>query len=51
MKVERQHSVKGFLRFMILETFLWIRENSHTKLADLDIDADNLVEVGFVKQI
>ena len=36
---------------MILETLLWIRENSRTKLADLDIDADNLVEVGFVKHI
>lgn len=51
MKVKRGRSVKGFLRFMVLETFLWIRENSRTKLADLDIDADNLVEVGFVKQI
>ncbi len=51
MKVRREKSVKGFFRFMILETFLWIRENSRTKLADWDIDADSLVEVGFVKQI
>jgi KUP system potassium uptake protein len=51
MKVKKDQGVKGFLRFMVLETFLWIRENSRTKLADLDIDADNLVEVGFVKEI
>jgi KUP system potassium uptake protein len=51
MKVRRAKSVKGFFRFMVLEIFLWIRENSRTKLADLDIDADSLVEVGFVKKI
>ncbi|SPQ20721.1 f16ec11b-d533-4d9e-af35-b0c204aaa9e6 [Thermothielavioides terrestris] len=51
MKVQRRSSLKGFLRYALLETFLWIRENSRTKLADLDIDADQLVEVGFVKKI
>ncbi|KAK3897063.1 hypothetical protein C8A05DRAFT_20094 [Staphylotrichum tortipilum] len=51
MKVKRERNIKGFFRFLVLETFLWIRENSRTKLADLDIDADSLVEVGFVKQI
>ena len=51
MKVRRGGGVKGFFRFVVLETFLWIRENSRAKLADLDIDADNLVEVGFVKEI
>ncbi|KAK0733055.1 potassium transporter-domain-containing protein [Lasiosphaeria miniovina] len=51
MKVGRKKSVPGFFRWVVLELFLWIRENSRTKLADLDIDADSLVEVGFVKQI
>jgi len=51
MKVKRGGKVKGFFRFLALEMFLWIRENSRTKLADLDIDADSLVEVGFVKKI
>lgn len=51
MKVGRRGKLKGFSRWFVLETFLWIKENSRTKLADLDIDADNLVEVGFVKQI
>ena len=39
------------VRWLALETFLWIRENSRTKLADLDIDHDSLIEVGFVKDI
>ncbi|KAH8889594.1 potassium transporter [Thozetella sp. PMI_491] len=41
----------GWCRRVLLGTFLWIRENSRTKLADLDIDIDRLVEVGFVKEI
>jgi KUP system potassium uptake protein len=56
MKIKRERERKrvvvgGFFRLLVLETFLWIRENSRTKLADLDIDADSLVEVGFVKKI
>lgn len=43
--------VWNFFRGVLLWVFLWIRENSRTKLADLDIDADKLVEVGFVKEI
>lgn len=38
-------------RSLFLSMFLWIRENSRTKLADMDIDVDKLVEVGFVKDI
>lgn len=39
------------VRKVLLGTFLWIRDNSRAKLADLDIDVDKLVEVGFVKEI
>ncbi|KAK2612024.1 hypothetical protein QQS21_001989 [Conoideocrella luteorostrata] len=41
----------AFTRHLILWFFLWIRETSRAKLADLDIDADKLIEVGFVKEI
>ncbi|RFU26938.1 hypothetical protein B7463_g9406, partial [Scytalidium lignicola] len=34
-----------------LMAFLWIRENSRAKLADMNIPFDSLVEVGFVKEI
>lgn len=40
-----------FLRKTFLWLFLWIRENSRTKMADMNIPFDNLVEVGFVKEI
>lgn len=41
----------GILRKTLLWLFLWIRENSRTKMADMNIPFDNLVEVGFVKEI
>ncbi|PNY25647.1 Potassium transporter 5 [Tolypocladium capitatum] len=47
----RTNRAWGFFRTVLLWAFLWIRENSRTKLADLDIDADKLIEVGFVKEI
>jgi KUP system potassium uptake protein len=31
--------------------FLWIRENSRTKVADMNIPFDSLVEVDFGKEI
>ncbi|KAM0454332.1 hypothetical protein ACHAPV_008411 [Trichoderma viride] len=43
--------VTGFFRNFVLYIFLWMRENSRTKLADLNIDADKLIEVGFLKEI
>ena len=44
-------SALGILRGCLFWVFLWIRENSRAKVADLDIDLDKLVEVGFVKEI
>ena len=41
----------NIFRKVVLLTFLWIRENSRTKMADMNIPFDNLVEVGFVKEI
>lgn len=49
MRIQRRP--RDFLRRLGLGAFLWIRENSRTKVANLDIDPDNLVEVGFVKEI
>lgn len=55
MKVKKGSSmtsrVTGFFRNFVLYIFLWMRENSRTKLADLNIDADKLIEVGFLKEI
>jgi KUP system potassium uptake protein len=41
----------NIVRRLLLGLFLWIRENSRTKLADLDVQVERLVEVGFVKEI
>jgi len=41
----------NIVRRVLLMMFLWIRENSRTKMADMNIPVDNLVEVGFVKEI
>ncbi|KAF4973878.1 hypothetical protein FZEAL_9167 [Fusarium zealandicum] len=53
MRVQKRgkNNAGNILRRVALESFLWIRENSRTKLANLDIDPDSLVEVGFVKDI
>lgn len=53
MRVQKREkrTLKNICRRVALEAFLWIRENSRTKLANLDIDPDSLVEVGFVKEI
>jgi KUP system potassium uptake protein len=51
MRTRKDPGVVSFFRRVLLGSFLWIRENSRTKLADLDIDADKLIEVGFVKEI
>ncbi|KAI9835296.1 MAG: hypothetical protein M1819_002440 [Sarea resinae] len=36
---------------LILEIFLWIRENTATKVASMKIPIDQLVEVGFIKEL
>ncbi|KAK9367917.1 potassium transporter-domain-containing protein [Lipomyces kononenkoae] len=41
----------NFFRKLLLEAFIWMRENSRTKLADMPIPTDSLIEVGFVKEI
>jgi len=41
----------NIVRRMILWVFLWIRENSRAKMADMNIPTDKLVEIGFIKEI
>ena len=41
----------GWARRAALHAFLWLRENSRSKMAALRIPADQLVEVGFVKEV
>jgi len=51
---KEQMSIKkgtDMARRALLWAFLWIRDNSRTKMADMNIPHDQLVEVGFVKDI
>lgn len=41
----------GFGRRAVLSTFLWIRENTRAKIANLRLAMERVVEVGFVKDI
>lgn len=47
----RVKSGSNIFRKLFLELFLWIRENSRTKMAGLNLPIDNIVEVGFLKEI
>lgn len=40
-----------FFRKTLLNLFLWMRENSRNKMANLKVPADSLIEVGFLKEI
>lgn len=41
----------GIFRKVILGTFLWIRDNTRAKVANLRLAMERVVEVGFVKEI
>lgn len=41
----------NYLRRFLLYIFLWIRENTRTKMANLNVPVDKVIEVGFLKEI
>lgn len=47
----RIRSDAGWFRKVTLGTFLWIRDNTRAKIANLRLAMDRVVEVGFVKEI
>ena len=38
-------------RFILLRMFLFLREYSRTKMANLKVPTDRLVEIGFIKEV
>jgi KUP system potassium uptake protein len=38
-------------RKVLLKAFLWMRENTRSKVQSLNVEVDKLVEVGFVKEV
>ena len=53
----RQHlyrwvrSCRGLVRSVALAAFLWLRSNTGSRVANMDLEVEKLVEVGFVKVI
>ena len=50
-EVRRWGNVSGACRKIALAAFLWLRSNTGSKVANFNLDAEKLVEVGFVKII
>lgn len=48
MKVKKESSI---LRKGLLYTFLFLRDNTRSKIANLNVPTDQVVEVGFVKDV
>lgn len=48
MKIKPKTNI---VRKTLLSAFLWMRENSRNKMANLKVPADSLIEVGFLKEI
>ncbi|KAJ5300441.1 uncharacterized protein N7443_005443 [Penicillium atrosanguineum] len=42
---------KNFIRKIVIWLFLWMRDSSRTKIQQMKVDSDRLVEVGFVKEM
>jgi KUP system potassium uptake protein len=41
----------GLVRKTLLYTFLWLRDNTRTKIANLRVPTEKVIEVGFVKDV
>lgn len=41
----------GYFRAVVLWIFVWVRENTRGKMASLQLPIENMVEVGFLKEI
>ncbi len=50
---EQMKIMKGtnYLRRGLLGMFLWLRDNTRTKMANLKVPTDKIIEVGFLKEI
>lgn len=41
----------SYVRKVLLRDFLWIRDNTRNKMANLRVPTDKVIEVGFLKEI
>jgi KUP system potassium uptake protein len=41
----------SYVRKVLLRLFLWIRDNTRNKMANLRVPTDKVIEMGFLKEI
>ncbi|KAL9126571.1 MAG: hypothetical protein Q9217_004401 [Psora testacea] len=51
MRIGAVHDCRGWARRIALAAFLWLRSNTGSRVANMNLEVDKLVEVGFVKVI
>ena len=51
MRVREDCGLLGWTRRIVLSMFLWLRENTGTRVRNMNVDVDKLVEIGFVKVV
>lgn len=51
MRIGEVKNAQGWIRRIALAAFLWLRSNTGSKVANMNLDVEKLVEVGFVKVI
>ena len=51
MRIDEVRQCSGWFRKISLSAFLWLRSNTGSKVANMNLDVEKLVEVGFVKTI
>ena len=51
MRIDEIKKCTGYFRKVALAAFLWLRSNTGSKVANMNLDVETLVEVGFVKTI
>jgi KUP system potassium uptake protein len=47
----RISSDTAIVRRIALEAFLWLGENTRTRVQALNVEVEKLIEVGFVKEV
>lgn len=51
MRIGEVHDPRGWARRVVLAAFLWLRSNTGSRVANMNLEVEKLVEVGFVKVI
>ncbi len=51
LRIKKEAGVVGVVRHLFLAIFVWMRDNTRSKPAELNVPVDKLVEIGFVKEI